>query len=450
MKPSVIDVSRFKQTLSRHKPLKYTGRITRVVGVTVECTGITPILGELCEIRAQAGTETVLAEAVGFKEDISVLMPLDEPGGIRQGSEVVTLGRCLGVKAGEFLLGRVLDGLGRPIDGRGALPGVPEVLVTRPAPLPMSRSPIVEPMGTGIRAIDGFATLGKGQRVGIFSGSGVGKSTLLGKIARESRADVNVIALVGERGREVRAFIEDNLGAKGLEHSVVVAATSDRSPLMRFKGAFVATAIAEYFRDQGKDVMFMMDSITRFAMSCREIGLAMGEPPTAKSYPPSLFSLLPRLFERLGNTGEGSITGIYTVLVEGDDLNDPVADSARSLLDGHLVLDRGLANRHHYPALDILGSVSRIMERVVDAGHIEAAGRLRELLATYESNEDLINIGAYKKGTNPMVDKALEMIGPLRSYLKQDISEGCGFEDAVSKLLELGGVENGNKSDGKD
>lgn len=439
MTGATINFDRIKQKLQRHDPLKYTGRITRVVGVTVECTGITAALGELCEIRYPHGRESVIAELIGFKEDRSVLMPLDEFGGIGPGSEVVPLGHRLTVKAGPFLLGRVLDGLGRPIDGLGDFPPGVEVPVNRPAPLPLTRCSITEPMSTGVRAIDGFLTLGKGQRVGIFSGSGVGKSTLLGKVARESRADVNVIALTGERGREVRAFIEENLGKSGLARSVVVAATSDRSPLMRFKGAFVATAIAEYFRDQGKDVILMMDSITRFAMSAREIGLAMGEPPTAKSYPPSLFSCLPKLFERLGNTDAGSITGIYTVLVEGDDLNDPVADTARSLLDGHIVLSRELANRHHYPAVDVLGSISRIMDRVVDKEHFNAVGGLREIMATYEANVDLINIGAYKAGTNPLIDKAIAMDEALRSFLKQDTEEGCGFESTVTQIKALAG-----------
>lgn len=434
-----MNINRLKQTLKQHEPVKYTGRITRVVGVTVECTGITAALGDLCEIRFPGGTGGILAELVGFKEDRSVLMPLDEFGGIGPGSEVVPLNRRLGVKAGDFLLGRVLDGLGRPIDGKGDLPPTPEVPVTRPAPLPLSRAPITEAMSTGIRSIDGFLTLGKGQRVGIFSGSGVGKSTLLGKIARESRADVNVIALTGERGREVRSFIEESLGSEGLKRSVVVAATSDRSPLMRFKGAYVATAIAEHFRDQGKDVIFMMDSVTRFAMSAREIGLAMGEPPTAKSYPPSLFSNLPKLFERLGNTERGSITGIYTVLVEGDDMNDPVADSARSLLDGHIVLSRELANRHHYPSVDVLGSISRIMDRVVDERHLAASGKLRDMMATYEANADLINIGAYKAGTNEKIDRAIGLVEPLDTFLKQDVIEGSGLEATVNRLKDLAG-----------
>ncbi|MFH1999848.1 MAG: FliI/YscN family ATPase [Planctomycetota bacterium] len=432
-----MNLNTLKQTLKKHEPLKYTGRVTRVVGVTVECTGIQTALGNLCRICFPGNRNGVLAELVGFKEDRSVLMPLDEPDGIGPGSEVIPLDRRLGVKVGPFLLGRLLDGLGRPIDGLGEFPDAPEVPVTRNAPMPLERASIREPMQTGIRSIDGFMTLGKGQRIGIFSGSGVGKSTLLGKIARESQADINVIALMGERGREVRAFIEDNLGEEGLARSVVVAATSDRSPLMRFKGAFVATAIAEYFRDLGKDVMLMMDSVTRFAMSAREIGLAMGEPPTAKSYPPSLFSHLPKLFERLGNTAKGSITGIYTVLVEGDDLNDPVADSARSLLDGHIVLSRELANRFHYPAVDVLSSVSRIMDRVVDASHLKALGKLREILATYAANADLINIGAYRAGSSPLIDKAIAMIGPLNTFLKQDTSETSSFEDTVSLLLKL-------------
>jgi len=436
---TTLNLNRFKQTLSTHDPVKFTGRITRVVGVTVECTGISAALGDLCEVRFPGGRESMVAEVVGFKEDRSVLMPLDEMGGIGPGSEVVPLNRSLGVKAGNFLLGRVVDGLGRPIDGLGDLPPAKEVSVARQAPLPMARTSITEPMSTGVRSIDGFMTLGKGQRVGIFSGSGVGKSTLLGKIAKEARADVNVIALVGERGREVRAFIEENLGQEGLAKSVVVAATSDRSPLMRFKGAYTATAIAEYFRDQGQDVILMMDSVTRFAMAAREIGLAMGEPPTTKSYPPSLFSSLPKLFERLGNTAKGSITGIYTVLVEGDDLNDPVADSVRSLLDGHIVLSRDLANRNHYPAVDVLSSVSRIMDRVVDKKHQTAAGDLREILATYEANADLINIGAYKSGTSSLIDNAIAMDVPMRTFLKQDTGEASGFEDSIGRLMNLSG-----------
>ena len=434
-----LDMDRVRNALDRHETVRYTGRITRVVGITVECSGIAASLGELCAIRLPLENEPVYAEVVGFKEDRTVLMPLDVMEGIGQGSEVIPLGRRLGVRAGDFLLGRVLDGLGRPIDGLEPFPPGPEAPVTRPAPLPMVRASIREPMGTGVRSIDGFMTLGKGQRVGIFAGSGVGKSTLLGKIAREARSDVNVIALVGERGREVRAFIEENLGKSGLARSVVVAATSDRSPLMRFKGAYAATAIAEYFRDRGHDVMLMMDSVTRFAMAAREIGLAMGEPPTAKSYPPSLFTHLPQLFERVGNTNAGSITGIYTVLVEGDDMNDPVADSVRSLLDGHVVLSRELANRNHYPAVDVLKSVSRIMNRVVSAEHLTGAGKLREILATYEANADLIHIGAYKAGSNPLIDRSIALNEPLKAFLRQDTIEGSGFEDTLKQVTNLAG-----------
>jgi len=341
------------------------------------------------------------------------------------------------VRVGPKLLGRVLDGLGRPIDDLGPLDAEDEMLVTRTPPPAMNRQRIRQPLTFGVRAIDGLLTCGKGQRIGIFAGSGVGKSTLLGMIARNTEADVNVIALIGERGREVRDFLEKDLGDEGLEKSVVVVATSDQNAVVRLKGAMIATTIAEYFRDQGKDVMLMMDSVTRVAWAQREIGLAVGEPPTTRGYTPSVFALLPKLLERSGTSARGSITGLYTVLVEGDDMNEPVADAVRSILDGHIVLSRELAHRNHYPAIDVLGSVSRLMPDIASEEHLDAAGRLRDLLATYKSAEDLINIGAYVDGSNAKIDEAKSMIGAINGFLKQDVFEKVTFQDTLTKLQHL-------------
>jgi flagellum-specific ATP synthase len=381
--------------------------------------------------------EPVLAEVVGFRDSKVLIMPLGEMMGIGAGSDVVALGTPLEIGVGDQLLGRVLDGLGHPIDGKGPILTERRLEVTAAPPPPLSRKRIVEPLALGVRAIDGPLTCGKGQRVGIFAGSGVGKSTVLGMIARNTAADVNVIALVGERGKEVLDFIERDLGEEGLRRSVVIVSTSDQPALVRIKAAFVAMTVAEYFRDQGLDVTFMMDSVTRFAMAQREVGLAIGEPTTTRGYTPSVFALLPKLLERAGTSDKGTITGLFTVLVDGDDLNEPVADAVRSCLDGHIVLSRQLAAANHYPAIDLLQSVSRVMPDVVSKEHYGAASALRDVLATYREAEDLVNIGAYVPGSNPRVDVALAKIDGARAFLKQGIHEAASFDDSVAALARL-------------
>lgn len=412
------------------------GRVIRLVGLTIESEGPRSEVGDLVEIRP-AKRPPLLAEVVGFRGDTNILMPLGETAGVSAGTPVYSLGRELQILAGEELKGRVLDALGRPIDGK-PYPSVKEkVAVHRSAPHPLERNPIDVPLGLGVRAIDALITCGRGQRLGIFAGSGVGKSTLLGMMARGSEADVNVIALIGERGREVGEFIQRDLGDEGLARSVVVVATSDQPAMLRVKGAFVATAIAEYFRDQGQNVLLMMDSITRFAFAQREVGLASGEPPATKGYTPSVFALLPRLLERAGNNGKGSITSLYTVLVEGDDLNDPIADAVRGILDGHIVLSRRLAERAHYPSIDVLASVSRSMLYVVPKEQMRAAARMRELLAAYREAEDLVNIGAYSRGNNPTVDEALDRIEAINGFLRQDVDEIAPFQETMERLISI-------------
>ncbi|MBC7325282.1 MAG: flagellar protein export ATPase FliI [Moorella sp. (in: Bacteria)] len=420
------------------KILRPVGQVVRVIGLTVEVRGITARIGEICDILVP-GEGNVVAEVVGFRERSTLLMPLGELKGVYPGCHVVPRGKSLAVRVSNALLGRVLDGLGHPLDGREGLKNGVEFPVDNKPPNPLERRRIKEVLATGVRAIDAFLTCGKGQRIGIFSGSGVGKSTLLGMVARFSAADVNVIALVGERGREVRDFIEGDLGEQGLARSVVVAATSDQPALVRLKAAFVASAIAEFFRDQGKDVLLLMDSVTRFAMAQREVGLAIGEPPSTRGYTPSVFALLPRLLERSGMGPRGSITAFYTVLVEGDDLNEPVADAVRGILDGHIVLSRELAGRNHYPAIDILNSVSRLMPEIVPSEHFRQAGRLRDLLATYRQAEDLINIGAYVSGSNPKVDEAIKYNNAITDFLKQDMLEVSPLEDTLTRLQRLAG-----------
>ena len=378
-----------------------------------------------------------LAEVVGFKNNRVLSMALGDINRISPGSEIVAMGKTFSIPVGRKLLGRVIDGLGHPIDGKGWIEADEMRSIYNQPPAPLERSRITQPIATGIRAIDSLLTCGKGQRIGIFAGSGVGKSTLMGMIARHSNADVNVIALIGERGREVRDFIEKELGDSGLSKSVVVVATSDKPPLIRVKSALVATAIAEYFRDQGFDVMFMMDSLTRVAMAQREVGLAIGEPPTTKGYTPSVFALLPKLVERAGTSSKGSITALYTVLVEGDDFNEPIADFSRSILDGHIVLSRKLANMGHYPAIEPLESISRLMPDIVSTEHKKSAEKIIDILATYREAEDLINIGAYVRGSNPKIDKALQMIEKIREFLRQDMKEKAEFEDSVNRLIEL-------------
>lgn len=413
------------------------GRVVRITGLVVEAVGIDVGLGEICRISSLTEGRSVLAEVCGFHDKGVLLMSLGELEGIHPGSMVVPLGRSFGVDVGPGLLGRVLNGLGQPIDGGPKLDFTERMPLSAEPPNPLHRQVIDQPMETGVRTVDGLLTIGRGQRVGIFAGSGVGKSTLLGMIARQAKADVNVIALLGERGREVRDFIENSLGPEGLARSVIVVATGDQAALVRARGALVATAIAEYFRDQGKQVLLMVDSVTRVAMAWREIGLAIGEPPTTKGYPPSVFAALPRLLERAGNGAKGGITGIYTVLVDGDDFNEPVADAARSILDGHIVLTRKLAAGAHYPSIDVLDSKSRVKDHVTTKEHQQAVLTLMRCEAAFREKEDLILVGAYAKGSDPMVDAAIQLREPILSFLRQTPLEHTVFGDARSQLIAL-------------
>ena len=413
------------------------GRVTRVAGLVLEATGLEVGLGALCRISSHSRDRSVLAEVVGFHERGVLLMPLGELDGLHPGSIVQPLGRTFGVDVGPGLLGRVLNGLGHPIDGKGKLDVVTRVPLSAEPPNPLDRRVIDRPLETGVRAIDGLLTVGRGQRIGIFSGSGVGKSTMLGMIARQAKADVNVIALLGERGREVRDFIENSLGAEGLARSIVIVATGDQAALIRARGALVATAIAEYFRDQGKQVLLMVDSVTRVAMAWREIGLATGEPPTTKGYPPSVFSLLPRLLERAGNSADGGITGIYTVLVDGDDFNEPVADAARSILDGHIVLTRRLAAQNHFPSIDVLESKSRVRDHIINESQRRAGSAMLRLEAAYREKEDLIMVGAYQKGSDPYVDAALIYRTKVLEFLQQRPEETTPYGDTYVQLAHI-------------
>ena len=436
-RPQLVDLPRLRNAVNRLDTVRTNGVVVQVIGLVVESTGPAAQVGEICEIRhTNRNSPVIKAEVVGFKSNRVLLMPLGEMTGIKAGSEVVATGHTMHVSAGNHLLGRVLDGLGEPSDDKGPihLPGSRQYSIYAPPPNALTRKRITESLQLGIRAVDGLLTVGKGQRMGVFAGSGVGKSTILGMIARNTSADVNVICLVGERGREVREFIESDLGEEGLARSVVVIATSDQPPLVRLKAPFVATTIAEYFRDQGKDVMLMMDSVTRLAMSQREVGLAVGEPPATRGYPPSVFALLPKLLERSGTSDRGSITALYTVLVEGDDENEPIADTVRGILDGHIWLSRDLAAKNHYPAIDVARSVSRVMNQVVSAEQKEAAGNLRETMAVFKEAEDLINIGAYSEGTDPRIDNARRLNGPVRNFLRQGVHETSTFDETVSAL----------------
>ena len=416
LETGAIDYAKYYQEIWSYPAISIKGRVTQVIGLVMEVSGIRPCVGEVCLVEVNASREPLLAEVVGFRQGRALLMPLGSLNGVGPGCRVKATGHPFFVKVGPQILGKVIDGLGNPILGKieGELQGL---LVDNSPPNPLERKPINQVMVTGVRAIDTLLTCGQGQRIGIFSGSGVGKSTLIGMIARYSEADVNVIALVGERGREVGDFLNNDLGPEGLKRSVVVVSTSDRPALERVKAALVATRVAEYFRDQGLKVILMMDSITRFAMALREIGLAIGEPPTTKGYTPSVFASLPRLLERSGTSRSGSITGFYTVLVDGDDFNEPIADAVRGILDGHIVLSRDLAAQNHFPAIDILGSVSRLMPYLIDEDHKEKAAQVRELLSTYRESEDLINIGAYVRGSNPRVDRAIAYRDRLRKFL---------------------------------
>lgn len=418
---------------------KHYGRVKRVVGLMIESQGPESSIGDICYIHAGSNgrKKVILAEVVGFKEEMVILMPYTSLSEISPGSIVEASGKPLEIKVGTGLIGKAIDPLGQPIDG-SALPwGMTAVPIDCDPPNPMERPPIHEPIDVGVRMIDSMLTVGKGQRVGIFAGSGVGKSTLLGMVARNTTADLNVIALVGERGREVREFIEKDLGPEGLARSIVVVATSDQPALMRIKGALTATAIAEYFRDKGLDVMLMMDSVTRVAMAQREIGLAVGEPPTTKGYTPSVFAILPRLLERTGTNKAGTITAFYTVLVDGDDMNEPIADAVRGILDGHIVMDRQIANKGQYPAINVLKSISRVMNNIADAKHKQSAEKLRASLSVYMESEDLINIGAYKRGSSNTVDEAIRQYPRILSFLKQGTHEKMSKEESIYNLIQL-------------
>ena len=435
--PGLIDVLRSHAArVASLDPIRCSGVVSDVVGLLIESDGPPASLGDICEIEITA-TNRIRTQVVGFRANRVLSMPLDEVDGLQPGLPIVARHDQARAPAGDPLLGRVIDGLGNPIDAGGPLRPSEFRELYQDAPGPMEREPIAVPLSTGIRVIDGLLPCGRGQRVGIFGGSGVGKSTLLGAMARSSSADVNVIAMIGERNREVRAFLEETLGAEGVRKSVIVAATSDRPAPVRVRSAFLATAIAEAFRNEGKDVLLIMDSITRFAMAQREIGLAAGEPPSQKGYTPSVFQMLPKIFERAGNFGKGSITGFYTVLVEGDDLNDPIADACRAILDGHIILSRDLAAANHYPAIDVLSSVSRLAPRLAGSEHLSNAARLRESLAAYQATEDLINLGAYTAGSNPKVDAAIQQRDNVVAFLRQDTAAHQPIDQTVADLQAL-------------
>lgn len=435
LKLFVVDIGKYQGLLDRNYE-KSLGKVVKVVGLTIESIGPKAKLNDLCVIISKDKSQKVMAEVVGFRDDRVLLMPFDNVEGVGLGSRVENTFRPLQISVGPQVLGKVLDGLGNPLNG-DELEGVEMYPVEQSPPDPMSRKIIDEVLTLGVKAVDAMITVGKGQRIGIFAGSGVGKSTLLGMFARNTKADINIIALIGERGREVREFIERDLGPEGMKRSVVVVATSDKPALIRNKAAKTATAIAEYFRDQGKDVLLMMDSLTRFSMAQREIGLASGEPPVTRGYPPSVYSEMPKLLERAGNSEKGSITGLYTVLVDGDDFNEPITDTARGILDGHIMLSRKLGHKNHYPAIDILQSISRVMNSIVTKEHRTAAGKLKNVMATYAEAEDLINIGAYKNGSNKNIDYAIAKIDAVNEFLRQDVYEKFEFQEIVQLLEEL-------------
>jgi flagellum-specific ATP synthase len=438
MKTHKINLQRFKTAIQGGELIRRIGKVSQFFGLVVEATGPDAFLGEVCQIYSRSQTQPINAEVVGLRDGKVLLMPYGELRGIGLGSEVIATGHPMQVAVGEEILGRVLDAMGKPIDGK-PIAHLPDHISLKNEPLnPLSRRKIRDVLETGVKAIDCFLTLGKGQRIGIFSGSGVGKSTLLGMVAKDMRADINVIALVGERGREVQEFIDKNLGVEGLKRSVVIASTSDQPALVRSCAAYTATAIAEYFRDKGKDVLLIMDSITRFAMAQREIGLAIGEPPTARGYTPSVFANLPKLLERCGASAtNGSITAIYTVLVEGDDMNDPIADSVRSILDGHIVLARELANHGHFPAIDVLKSLSRLAPVLMDAKEKALAQKCTNILSNYEKSKDIIEIGAYKQGSNPELDLAIQLLPKLNAFLCQEIDTAVTRDKAVQALASI-------------
>lgn len=429
---------KYLDIINKTKTIKEIGKITEIIGLTIESDGPKSSIGDLCYIYNELDEKPTMAEVVGFKKDKILLMPLASPDGIRPGALVVNSGSAMKIGVGNQLIGRVLDGLGKPIDTLGDI-RFSEYRSTRAEAInPLKRKRITEPLALGIKSVDGFATVGKGQRMGIFAGSGVGKSTTLGMMAKNTSADLNVIALIGERGREVKEFIEEILGPEGMKRSIVIAATSEQPSLVKIKAAFVATTIAEYFRDKGMDVLFMLDSVTRIAMAQREVGLAIGEPPATRGYTPSVFAMMPKLMERAGTNEVGTITGLYTVLVEGDDFNEPISDTARSILDGHIVLSRALAHKNHYPAIDVLQSLSRVMGDVTSDDHRRVAGAIRNLLAVHAKNEDLINIGAYVSGSDPECDKAIALMGEINKFLVQSTKDKVEYCKTIDSLLQLG------------
>ncbi len=433
-----LHLNKFHDLIDNSHLTRDTGKVTELVGQMVK--GYLPgaALGSICELQPVGSDRHLLTEVVGFKDQSVLMMPLSDLRGVGLGSKINLLKERATVRVGPDLLGRVMNGLGEIIDSKPEFEGEKDVPLYGDVYNPLDRKPIRTPLDLGVKALNGVLTIGEGQRIGIMAGSGVGKSVLLGMMSRYSKADVNVIALIGERGREVREFIENDLGPEGMSRSVVIVVTSDQSPLIRMRGAFMATAIAEYFSGLGKNVLLMMDSITRFAMAQREIGLSVGEPPASKGYPPSVFGMLPKLIERTGSfEKQGSITGLYTVLVEGDDMDDPIADSVRSIVDGHIVLTRNLAQRGHFPAIDVLQSASRVMRSIVDEDHMNAALKLRELLAVYKDAEDLINIGAYKQGANPKIDKAVKLIDSVNVFLKQRLEEPSSFSESIGILKSI-------------
>jgi flagellum-specific ATP synthase len=422
------DLAAYRKTIRATDPYVYGGKISKVIGLTVEAMGLSAKMGDFCRIYGHAQNRCVLSEVVGFKEENVLLMPFSDLAGVGREDYVICANRPLMVPVGTGLIGRVIDAFGEPMDGRGPVQADGYYPVENQPPNPLSRQRIADQLPLGIKAIDALLSVGKGQRLGIFAGSGVGKSTLLGMIARNAKADVNVIILVGERGREVREFLEKDLGEAGLARSVLVVATSDQPALVRLKSAMVGMSIAEYFRDQGCNVLLLVDSLTRFATAQREIGMAVGEPPVSRGYTPSVFSIMPKLLERSGNSEKGSITGLYTVLVDGDDMNEPVSDVVRGILDGHIVLSRKLANSNHYPAIDILASISRVMPDIVPADQTQKAGFIKKVMATYREAQDLVSIGAYKAGSNPDIDEALKLIGPINDMLTQRVSDTFTLE----------------------
>ncbi len=425
------------ELIMKTETIDHIGKIENIVGMSMEASGGKASIGDIAYIYNEDRKEQIPVEVVGFKDDKIQLMAYENMSGIAAGSFVRNTRRRLKIPVGDFLRGRIIDAKGEPMDGKGPFENPKYYYVENPYINPMTRPPITDPLEFGVKAIDGMNTIGKGQRIGIFAGSGVGKSTLLGMIARNVKADINVVALVGERGREVREFIEKDLGPEGMKRSVLIVATSDQPAMLRMKCPLVATTIAEYFKNQGKDVLLMMDSLTRFAMAQREIGLAIGEPPVARGYTPSIYAEFPKLLERSGNFKEGSITGIYTVLVEGDDTNEPIADTVRGIVDGHIVLSRKLANANHFPAIDVSASISRLMTNIVSEEHRKMASEIRDILSLYEKNEDLISIGAYKSGTNPKLDVAIAKIEKINKFLCQGINENDSYEEILEKMKAI-------------